>query len=502
MRLSESDEDASTYISTNSGETTPLIPYKSPLDEHRKKRAETYERLDAFFKITERGSTISTELKSGLTTFLTLSYIILVNPPLMSEAGLSLDLTTTGTCVASAITTLMIGIWANLPLGCAPGIGLTAYFTYGLVGDNVSPENALAASFLSGVVCLLFSVSGLSDRLLKYIPEYIKYSTIVGMGLLIAFIGLVDMGAVQRGETESLLKLGALTSWKLWLSFMSLFLLVTLYSRGIQSACLISLCMASLIYFFISEEWPTQFFDLPFFESPRRLLDFHCAPFSMSIGVASFFFVLLFDVSGVVYGCGHKCGLMDENQQILGAREVMISVSVGTILSALMGCSPMIVGVESMSGIATGGRTGLTAVVSAFLFLLSTFFRPLLTFIPSAATSPILVFVGIMMMEQVGNIDWQDTTIALPAFLTIVIMPFTYSISNGVFVGIISAVLMKSIKLFLQLWFPENTTPMQPMSSPRIRPSSSFVMSDQYTTDGITSMTLKGETGYTLNEEI
>jgi len=463
---SSDEEGASTNISMQSGETTPLITDEITKFKRRLDGPDSfYQRLDYFFKVTERGSTINTELKSGLTTFLTLSYIILVNPPLMAEAGLSLDLTTTGTCVASAITTALVGVWANLPLGCAPGIGLTAYFTYGLVGPAVSAHNALAASFLSGVVCLIFSVSGLSDKLLKYIPDYIKYSTIVGMGLLIAFIGLVDMEAVQKGERSTLLEMGALANWRLWLSFMSLFFLITLYSRGVQSACLLSLSLTSIIFFCVSEIWPTKFVDFPVFSNPTHLIDFGFSPSIMLVGVISFFFVLLFDVSGVIYGCGHKCGMFDENGNIQGYREVMISVSIGTMIAALMGCSPMIVGVESMSGIATGGRTGLTAVVCALLFLLSTFFRPLLTFIPATATSPILVFVGIMMMEQVVNINWHDTTIALPAFLTIVIMPFTYSISNGVFVGILSAIFMTTINFCLDLFLPR--TKVTPMRSPR-----------------------------------
>merc|ERR1719204_1452132 len=261
------------------------------------------------------------------------------------------------------------------------------------------------------------------------------------MGLLIAFIGLIDMGLVQKGERDTLLEMGDLTDWTLWLSSMSLFILVSLYSRNFDSACLVSLTFTSLIFFIVTQEWPTQIADLPAAESPVKMFKFgHLIP--SLVGIISFFFVLLFDVSGVVYGIGQKCGLIDSNDQIIGAREAIMSVSIGTIISGFLGCSPMIVGVESMSGVATGGRTGLTAVVCSILFLLSTFFRPLLQFIPTAATSPILVFVGVLMMEQVTCIPWTDKAISLPSFLTIVIMPFTYSISNGVFVGMFSVVLM------------------------------------------------------------
>jgi len=424
-------------------EATPLLPGKTFESRYNWKVLIV---LDNYFRITERGSTFWLETQAGLTTFLTMSYIVIVNPLLMASSGLDKNVCIAGTCIASAVTSFLVGVFGNLPVGCAPGIGLTAYFTYGLVGGVTTAEQALAISMLSGLIMVILTLSGLANMILNNIPRYIKSATIVGMGLLISLIGMVDLKLVVPGTNGSILSLGDLSRWNIWLAIFALVAMCCLHYKEFKSGCLLTIVLVSLIVFGIENSWPSQIVSVPAVRSPVQLLDFHFQSVASVItGIISFILVLLFDVSGVIYGCAKKAALVNEDNKVPGQFQSLLSVSVGSILASFVGCSPIIIGVESMSGIAAGGRTGFTAVVVSFMFALSLVIGPLLGSVPVEAYSPVLMFVGVIMMEQVKCINWSHTPEALPAFFTIAFMSFTYSIANGVFAGLFFLLVMKAI---------------------------------------------------------
>jgi len=404
--------------------------------------------LDDYFEISKRGSTIWTEIRGGTVGFLTLAYIVLLNPQVLSHGGVPFEYAASATCLTSCLATLICGIWGNIPVGCAPGLGLSAYFVYGMIPEIDGDEDeqyltALVTVFLTGLVVFVLTMPGLVSYIVNSLPDFIKIATIVGMGLFLAFIGMIEIGLVEATGSGhgAPLELGDMTSWIIWLALSNCLLITTLSYFQFNGSLLLCILLISILYFAISGEWPREFMRMPQFQDPLRVLDLKLLanlPWALAIeSILSFVLIILFDVCGVTFAIAKLCGLSDDPKTVESFQKTaFVGTSIGTMIAAVFGCTPIIVGIETASAVAVGARTGLSAVVIGFYFLIAMFFGPVLGAVPSAATSPVLILIGTLMMGQVGQIAWDNMRIAIPAFFCIVMMPFTYSIANGLFFGV------------------------------------------------------------------
>eukprot|EP00283_Hemiselmis_rufescens_P016120 CAMPEP_0173440894 /NCGR_PEP_ID=MMETSP1357-20121228/23664_1 /TAXON_ID=77926 /ORGANISM="Hemiselmis rufescens, Strain PCC563" /LENGTH=494 /DNA_ID=CAMNT_0014406431 /DNA_START=71 /DNA_END=1555 /DNA_ORIENTATION=- len=401
--------------------------------------------IDDYFKITERGSSISTEIRAGLTSFLTLSYLLLVNPKVMGEAGIPKEDVVTGTCISCCLSTIIVGLFGNLPFVMAPGLGLSAFFTYGLVHradptTAVSWQKAIAYVGISGVAMLLLSITFLVERSMKYVPNHIKLGTIIGIGMLLACIGFESANLIKDGQIANMFDS---SSWEIWLSLGGLMAVGTLSHYNVKGGILIGVVGVAVIYWAATSSFPTSIVAMPVEGS---FLKFDISDFNPSIGlpaIATFLLVALFDCSGCLVGLSMKAGLITNvAESVPGGTWALVASGAGTMIAACTGCSPIIIAVECTAGILEGGKTGLTALTAAFLFALSLFFSPLFGAVPAIASAPVLILIGSMMMREVGQIEWAETRVALPAFLTISLMPLSHSISNGVWFGLGSTILI------------------------------------------------------------
>mmetsp|Transcript_7505 Transcript_7505/g.14671 ORF Transcript_7505/g.14671 Transcript_7505/m.14671 type:complete len:493 (+) Transcript_7505:214-1692(+) len=402
--------------------------------------------IDNFFKITERGSSISTEIRAGVTSFLTLSYLLLVNPKVMGDAGIPPEDVVTGTCISCCLSTIVVGLFGNLPFVMAPGLGLSAFFTYGLVNradptTAVSWEKAMAYVGISGIAMFMLSITFLVDRSMKYMPNHIKLGTIIGIGMLLACIGFESAGLISNGQIADMVTAKA---WPVWLSLGGLLIVGTLSHYNVKGGILIGVVTCSVVYWSATGTFPKSLVALPALEG--SWLKFDTSDFNPSIGlpaIATFLLVALFDCSGCLVGLSMKAGLISNvSESVPGGTWALIASGVGTMIAACTGCSPIIIAVECTAGILEGGKTGLTALTAAFLFAISLFFSPLFGAVPMIASAPVLILIGTMMMREVGQIEWAETRVALPAFLTISLMPLSHSISNGVWFGLGSTLLI------------------------------------------------------------
>ena len=400
-----------------------------------------YAYLDNVFLLNERKSTAGQELMSGITTFLTMSYVLLVNPQILAQAGIPAENIVVSTALSAFLSSFISGITSNLPIGLAPGVGLSAYLVFGLIlGDNLTIKEAFTTCFVAGICVILLSATGVSQLIMKLIPQPVKLATIVGMGLQIALIGFTSINLVIP-QDQTIVGLGPLTNYKLWISFFGVQLIGSLIFHNIKGGILIGLIILTVLSWCIEDSFPPQYVELPVFRTKvSDFIEFYhydivkCLP-----GIISIIFIGICDISGVVYGMSSLAGVMREDESIPGSVYVFIASSVGTCVSACTGGSPIIVYVESAAGIEDGGRTGLSAVMVGFMFLISLVFAPFLASIPVTATSPVSILIGVMMMSHAGDIRWYNMKEAIPAFLTMVIMPFTFSITNGIFFGLLSA---------------------------------------------------------------
>ncbi|CAJ1966603.1 unnamed protein product [Cylindrotheca closterium] len=400
--------------------------------------------LERQFQLAERGTDIATEVRAGTASFLTLSYLLLVNPKIMSEAGVDHDDAVFATALSATVSCFIIGFFGNLPFGCAPGLGLSAYLTFGLVqAEMCTLPQALSACWWSGIFVLAISLSGGTAVLMRTVPQAIKLAIVVGMGLLIAMIGLVTVGIIVANP-KTLVELGPVWSdSELQLCLIGILLVASLLHHDTKGAILIGIIVLTVVDWIFKDSWPTQIFQLPLYNSnhyfdPSVLWD-------LSIGnviypaIGCFVLICIFDISGVIFGLATLGGIMKEDGEIPGSTWAFVASGVGTILAALTGSTPIIVCVETASGVREGGRTGLTAVVIGCYFAASLFLAPLFSSVPDVATAPVLVMVGVMMMGEAAKIDWDKMSDALPAFLTIILMPLTYSITNGMIFGLLAA---------------------------------------------------------------
>jgi len=416
--------------------------------------------MEKLFKLQERNTTVGKEIIGGITTFLAMAYILAVNPSILSGSGMNWGSVFTATALSAAIATLVMAFCANLPVALAPGLGLNAFFTYTVVlGMGCSWQLALTAVFLEGVLFIILSLCGIREAIIKSIPDSLKKAVAVGIGLFITIIGLANAGIVST-ETGTLIGFVNfnLANKAALVAVIGLIITIVLYTLKVPGAILIGIILTTIIgIFFGVTTIPEDFkpFSLPskphFFAFDFRGIVINSTTGKFSFAVLGQFFVIfftflftdLFDTIGTLLGVAEQGNLKDEEGNVLNAKGALMADAIGTVAGACLGTSTVTSFVESSSGVAAGGRTGLTSVTTAILFLLSLFLSPLFFLIPSAATAPALIFVGYLMMKSVVQINFEDPTEGIPAFITIMVMPFSYSISKGIMWGIISYVIAK-----------------------------------------------------------
>ena len=415
--------------------------------------------MEKFFKLSERNTTVSKEIVGGITTFLAMAYILAVNPGILSGAGMSWGAVFTATALSAAIATLVMAFCANLPVALAPGLGLNAFFTYTVVlGMGCSFQLALTAVLLEGVLFIILSLCGVREAIIKSIPEGLKKAVAVGIGLFIAIIGLANAGVVST-ETGTLIGFVNFTmaNKTAIVAIIGLILTIVLYTLKVPGAILIGIIITTIIGIpFGVTTIPEGFKPFSAPSAPHFFaFDFKgivCTPAGkFSFAVLGQFFVIfftflftdLFDTIGTLLGVAEQGNLKDENGEVANVKGALMADAVGTAVGACLGTSTVTSFVESSSGVAAGARTGLASVTTAVLFLVSLFLSPLFFLIPSAATAPALIFVGYLMMKSVVDIKFDDPTEGIPAFITIMTMPFSYSIAKGIQWGIISYVIAK-----------------------------------------------------------
>lgn len=404
--------------------------------------------LDRIFKLSEHNTTVKTEVIAGITTFMTMAYILVVNSNILSDAGMDKDAVFAATAIAAFIGSCVMGFLANYPIALAPGMGLNAFFAYTVVTSmGHSWQFALCAILIEGIIFILLTLTNVREKIIDCIPVALKHAVTAGIGLFIAFIGLSNAGIVVNGAT--ILSLGNLQDPLVLLTIFGVLLSGILLARNIKGAFLLAMISISAIGMIAGlVEIPKGIVSTapslkPVFLQALSVPVNQIFSFDMIIVVFTFLFVDLFDTVGCLVGVASKGNMLDEKGKLPRAKQALFADAVATTTGALLGTSTVTAYIESAAGIGEGGRTGLTAVTTGVLFLLSLFFAPLFTAIPTQATAPVLILVGVMMAGSLSKIDFSDFTNSIPAFLTFAMMPLAYSIADGIIFGIISFVVLK-----------------------------------------------------------
>ncbi|HBY87921.1 MAG TPA: guanine permease [Colwellia sp.] len=433
--------------------------------------------LERLFKLSQHNTTVRTELMAGLTTFVTMSYIMFLNPIIMSKTGMPFDGLFLATCLGAAIATILMGMYANWPVGLAPGMGLNAFFTFSVVGSmGYSWQIALGAVFLSGVIFVLMSVTRLREWMLDSIPMSLRLAMTAGVGLFLGFIGLRFTGIVVANP-DNVVALADMTHFGFGqfgpeapaLGFLSFLLIAILSYRKVFGAVLIGIALTTFIAFAMTWILPTDFFvvaeaaksfapssgfvaykgllAIPEFSALEPILwkadivgAFEVALIPV---IVTFLFVNIFDTAGTLMGVAERANLQDENGKIEGLSKSLKADSVSSVIGTAFGCPPVTSYVESAAGVAVGGRTGLTAVTIGLLFAAGVFFLPLAQMLPGFAVDGALIYVAMLMMSSLRGLDWDDLTEYAPAVCTTVMMAFTFSIANGIAFGFITYTILK-----------------------------------------------------------
>lgn len=401
--------------------------------------------LEKLFKLGENRTNVKTELVAGMTTFLTMAYIIFVNPAILSSTGMDHGAVFVATCLAAAIGCFVMGFWANLPIAQAPGMGLNAFFTYSVVlGMGYSWQVALAAVFVSGCLFILLSLMKIRELIIDSIPLSLRTGISAGIGLFLAFIALKNAGIVVASPA-TFVTLGEITSLHAVLACVGFFITIGLVQRGVKGAVMIAiLAVTALGLMFGDVQWHGVISSPPSIAPTFLQLDFSgLLNVGMITVVFAFLFVDLFDTAGTLVGVASKANLIGEDGKIPRIGRALLADSTATSIGALLGTSNTTSYVESISGVAEGGRTGLTAVVGGVFFLLALFFSPLAGMIPAYATSGALFYVAILMLSGLVSVDWRDLTEAAPVVVTCLLMPLTFSIAEGISFGFISYAAIK-----------------------------------------------------------
>ena len=406
--------------------------------------------LDSFFKLTENKTSVKTEILAGLTTFLAMAYIIVVNPTLLHDAGMNYEAVFVATCLSAALGTAIMGLLANYPIALAPGMGLNGYFTYTVVkGMGLSWEIALGAVFFSGVLFILVTLTKLREILVNAIPRSIKFSIAAGLGLFLALLGMKSAGLVVS-HPQTFVTLGDLHRPTVLLSALGFFLIFTLEHRKIPGSVIIGILLITILGSLLGLN-PAHFSSISDFIAPIPSLaptfmkmDLKGAMSAGLIGIIFVFFLVdLFDTTGTLMGVAHRAKLLDQEGNLPRLNKALMADTFAIVVGAALGTSSTTAYVESAAGTAVGGRTGLTALVVALLFIVTLWFSPLASAVPSYATAPALCYIAVLMLHGLTEIDWDDITEAAPAALTAFTMPFTFSIADGIAFGFISYVCIK-----------------------------------------------------------
>ncbi|HBT84344.1 MAG: NCS2 family permease [Fermentimonas sp.] len=405
--------------------------------------------LEKIFKLKQHKTTVRTELVAGVITFLTMSYILVVNPNILSASGMDKAALFTATALASVLGTLFMAFIPNLPIAQAPGMGLNSFFAFSVVlGLGYSWQMALTAVFIEGIIFLILTFFNVREMIVKSIPSTIKDAIPVGIGLFITFLGLQNAGLIVRDE-NTMLTLGAMSDPHIWVASLGLILTAVLYFKKVHGAFLIGIVAATVFALILGlVQMPTgSLVSLPPDISPifMKFEWSNIFTLDMLIVVFTFLFVNLFDTIGTLLGVASKIGLTDKDGSFPQIKKALFADALGTTFGAVLGTSTVTSYVESASGVAAGGRTGLTALSTAIMFFLALFLAPLFLMVPASATAPALILVGLFMITSVVKINFNDMTEALPAFLTIVMMPFAFSIAQGIVFGMLSFVLLKAL---------------------------------------------------------
>jgi len=402
-------------------------------------------KAENYFEFEKLGTTWRTEIVAGITTFVTMAYIVLVNPAILHDAGMPLAAVTAATCLSAAFGSILMGLFARYPIALAPGMGLNAYFTYVVVkGMGVPWQAALGAVFMSGVIFMLLTLAGIRQMILSAIPTELYSAVSAGVGVFIAFIGLKNAGLVVANPA-TFVALGNLRSSNAAVSVCGLILIAVLLSKKVSGAILIGIASASLLGMPLGlTKWHPMSYALSDLTATAFKLDLKSTVrFGFWEIIFVFLFVDLFDNLGTLVAVGREAGLVDRNNQIPRLNRILISDSIATMVSSLVGTSTVVSYIESAAGVEAGGRSGVTAVVTGSLFVLSLFALPLIGAIPTAATAPALIIVGSLMMAHGAEIEWRKPTVAIPSFLTMIMIPLTFSIANGLAFGFVAYSLIK-----------------------------------------------------------
>lgn len=404
--------------------------------------------MEKFFKLKKLGTNVRTEILAGTTTFLTMAYILAVNPNMLGMTGMPVQSVFLATALASGVATLIMGLLANYPIALAPGMGVNAFFTFSVVMTfGYSWEAALAAVFVSGLIFFAISVSGVRAMIINAIPKDLKLAFGAGIGFFIAFIGLVNAGLVVDNPA-TLVGLGNLAAPTVLLSIFGLLLTIALLAKKVPAAIFIGLVTTAVVGLVCGvmgiEGMPVMpsavvsfNFDMPTFGAfANGFTELFLRPDWFMV-IFTFLFIDFFDTAGTLVAVANRTNLVNEKGELENVEKAMMADSVGTMVGAVLGTSTVTSYIESASGVEVGGRSGLTAVTTAVLFFLSIFFAPLLIVVTSTVTAPALIVVGILMAQQLKEIDWNDFVVASASFIAIIVMILSYSISEGIAVGFV-----------------------------------------------------------------
>ena len=401
--------------------------------------------LELIFKLNDNNTTIKRELLAGFTTFITMAYIIFVNPQMMAASGMDQGAIFVGTCLAAAVACFVMGFFANWPIGLAPGMGLNAFFTYTVVGEmGYSWEVALGAVFLAGILFFIMSITNLRRWMIDSIPFNLRIAMGSGVGLFIGFIGLKSGGIIVNNDA-TLLGLGDFSKMETFLAAIGFLFISVLSSRKIPGAIIIGILSITVIALFNGMIEYKGLVALPPDVAPTFLqLDIIGAlNLGMLTVIMSFLFVNLFDTTGTLLGVATRANLVDQNGNAQNLDKALKADSSASIFGTFFGCSPVTSYVESSAGVEAGGRTGLTAVIVGILFVMATFLSPLAAIIPPYATAGALIYVAILMLSGMEKLNWSNFTDLLPALIIIVMIPLTFSIADGIAIGFLSYIVLK-----------------------------------------------------------
>jgi AGZA family xanthine/uracil permease-like MFS transporter len=400
--------------------------------------------IDSYFKLADNQTSLKQEMLGGLTTFVTMAYIIVVNPQILAQAGMPADGVVFATCASAAVATLVMGLYANYPIALAPGMSLNAYFTYSVcLSMHVPWQTALAVVFFSGVLFLVLTVTRVREQIVNGMPDCLKHSTAAGIGMFIAFVGLRNAKLVVANPA-TFVGLGSFADKEVQTACFGLALTLVLMSRKTPGAILVGILGTAVLGFFRAiSNWPAAIFSMPHPSSTFLRIDFRGATHLGLLEILfAFLFVDLFDNVGTLVGVCEQGGFIKDGK-IPRVGRVLVADAVGTIVGSLTGTSTVTSYIESAAGVATGARTGLSNLAVAALFLLAMFCTPLATAIPAYATAPALILVGVLMTQSIAQINWQDFSEAVPAFITMLATPLTFSIATGLSLGLISYTVVK-----------------------------------------------------------